>query len=145
MTEPLTANLPGGARLLSGDAIIAFRVLDEARCRGAARLFGVPKDESLLVAMIAIGAFTWAVHGCATRALTRARPSVAGGAFGAAMLRETLQGVAGGPSTKAPFVAPLIAFAVLATSFRPLLGGSFRGAKAQSARVRAVLGSRYGG
>jgi hypothetical protein len=144
MPEPFTANLPGGARLVSGDAIIAFRLLDEARGRGAARLFGVPKDKSLLVTVIAIGTLTGAVHGSATRALRRARPSVARGALGAAVLRETLQAIAGGRSTTTPVAAPLIAFAVLATSFRPLLGGSFRAAKAETARARAAFGSRYG-
>jgi len=144
MTEPFTGDLPGGARLLSGDAIIAFRLMDEARRRGAARLFGVPKDKSLLVTLIAIGAFGGAIHGSATRALRRGRPSAAGGAMGAAVLREALQSM-GGPAAKAPLAAPLIAFAVLGTSLRPLLGESLRALKAETSRVRAVLGSRYGG
>ena len=72
MSEPFRGELPGGASLLSGDAIIALRLLDEA------------------------------------------------------------------------LAAPLIAFAVLGTAVGPLLGGSFRAVKAETARVRAVLGSRYG-
>ena len=63
--------------------------------------------------------------------------------MGAVLVREALHGI-GGPAAKTPFAAPLIAFAVLGASYRPLLRGSFRAVTAEMARVRAVLGSRYG-
>ncbi len=142
MTEPFTGEPLGGARLLTGDAIITWRLMNEAYARGAARLFGVPKDKSLLVTLIAAGAFAGAIHSSATRALSR-RPSVAGGGMGAVVLREGLNGI-GGPAAKTPFAAPLIAFAVLGASYRPLLRGSFRTVMAEMARIRAVFGGRYG-
>ena len=143
MTEPFTGEPLGGARLFAGDAIITWRLMDEACGRGAARLFGVPKDKSLLVTVIAAGAFAGAIHSSATRALRRGRPSVTGGAMGAMVLREGLNGI-GGPAAKTPFAGPLIAFAVLGASYRPLLGGSFRTVMVEMARVRAVFGGRYG-
>ena len=143
MTEPFRGEPLGGARLLTGDAMIAWRVMHEARGRGAARVFGVPKDKSLLVTLIAAGAFAGAIHGSATRAFRRGRPSAAGGAMGAVLVREALHGI-GGPAAKTPFAAPLIALAVVGASYRPLLRGSFRAVTAEMARVRAVLGSRYG-
>ena len=46
----------GGARLLVSDIRVAFLLLDEARCAIVARLFGVAKDESVLVSIVAVGA-----------------------------------------------------------------------------------------
>lgn len=45
----------GGASLLFSDTRIALLMLNEARYRVVARLFGVTRDQSFLVAIIALG------------------------------------------------------------------------------------------
>jgi hypothetical protein len=60
----------GGAKLLFTDARVAFLLLDEARYRALARLFGVPRDKSFLVTTIALGTLAQALHDKAAGVLT---------------------------------------------------------------------------
>ena len=142
-------------RLLVGDAIIAFRLLNEVRHRVVGAVFGVPKEGSNLVTLIAIGAFARAVHRIAAAPSTQARkmrssPTAVGDTMiGAVALKEALDGVAGPPSRDAPFAAALIAFAVLTHAFRPAFAdslravrGSFRAVIAEALKLRAEFTAR---
>jgi hypothetical protein len=135
----------GGARLLFSDIRVAFLLLNEARNRILVRLFGVSTDTSFLVTIIAVGTLAETIHSKAVRVLgVQARPSLGDTMIGAAVLKESIHGIAGARSRDTPFLATLIAFAVLGRSFRPALGASFRGVKASSHRARAGFDHRYG-
>jgi hypothetical protein len=153
---PLRLEDVSGARRFLGDTLIAFGVLNEARHRTMAAVFGVPRDGSNLVTLIAIGAFARALHRIAAAPRTQARkvrssPTAVGDTMiGTAALKETLDSVAGHPSRDTSSAAALIVFAVLAHSFRPAVKGSLRavgesvrGVIAEVRKVRAALG-RYG-
>jgi hypothetical protein len=130
----------GAGRLLFGDAIIAFLLLNEARHRVVTRVFGVPREDSNHMTVIAVGSLAEGVHGGAARVLGAAAvPSVAATAIGAAVLKETAHGVAGEWSRTAPFFGALVAFAVLARSFGPMLRGTFHGVRGSILGVRAGL------
>jgi hypothetical protein len=125
----------GAARLFFGDAVIVFLLLNEVRHRIVAWVFGVAREDSNRVTVIAVGSLADGLQGGAARVLGGAAlPSVAAAAMGAAALRETAQGIAGARSRSTPLFGSLIAFAVLGTFFGPALRGSFRGLR------RAVRG-----
>ena len=133
---------------LLGDAIIAFLLLTEVRHRIVARVFGVSREDSNPLTVIAIGLLADGIHDKAAPMLrVPALPSVAATALGAGALKETVHGIAGERSRTAPYFGALIALAVLERSFRPLLRdsfrgvrGSFRGVRAGSRRFLAFLG-----
>jgi hypothetical protein len=153
---PLPFERVSETRRFLGDAIIAIRVLNEARHRTMAAVFGAPRDGSNLVTLIAIGASARALHRIAAAPRTQARkirssPTAVGDTMiGAAALKETLDSVAGHPSRDTSSAAALILFAVLAHSFRPAVKGtlravreSARGVIAEARRIGSAIG-RYG-
>jgi hypothetical protein len=142
-------------RLLVGDAIIALRLLNEARRRVVGAVFGVPREGSSVVTLIAIGAFARALHRIAAAPSTQARkmrssPTAVGDTMiGAVALREAVDRVAGRPSRDVPFAVALITFAVLTHAFRPAIAGSlralrgsFRAVIAEALRLRAEFTAR---
>jgi hypothetical protein len=153
---PLPFERVSEPRRFLGDAIIAFRVLNEARHRTVAAVFGAPRDGSNLVTLIAIGAFARALHRIAAAPRTQVRkvrssPTAVGDTMIAtAALKETLDSVAGHPSRDTSSAAGLIVFAVLAHSFRPAVEGtvravaeSVRGVIAEARRIGSAI-RRYG-
>lgn len=140
----------GAARLLLGDAIIAFLLVNEARHRIVARVYGASREDSNVVTIFALGSLADGLHGSATRVRRApARLSVADAAIGAVALKETAHRVAGETSRATPFFGALLAFAVLGRSFLPMLRGSFRrvrasfrGVIAWSRRFLAFLGGQ---
>ena len=153
---PLRLEHVSGTRRFLGDAIIAVRVLNEARHRAMAAVFGIPRDGSNLVTLIVIGACARALQRVAAAPRTQVRkvrssPTVVGDTMIAtAVLKETVDSVAGQPSRDTSSAAALIVFAVLVHSFRPAVerslravGESVRGVIAEARKVRAAIG-RYG-
>lgn len=135
----------GGLRLLINDATVACLLLNEARCRVAARLFGVPKDQSFLVTLIALGALAGAVHDRAARALQApGTPSLGDTVLVAGAIKESVHGIAGAWSKDTPLFNTLLAIAVLGNLLRPVLRVSFRDVKASSHRARVAFDHRYG-
>jgi hypothetical protein len=141
-TPPLRLQRVSEPRRFLGDAIIAIRVLNETCQRAVTRRFGVPRDSSSLVTLIAIGAFARALHRIAAAPRTQARkirssPTAVGDTMiGTAVLKETIDSVAGHPSRDTSSAATLIVFAVLAHSFRPAVEGSLRAVRES---VRGVI------
>jgi hypothetical protein len=84
-----------GDRLLFRDASVALLVLDEARHRMLVRLFGISRDDSLLVTTILIGAAAGALHDKAAAIRKAPSPSVSDTVIGAAVLGEAAHRVAG--------------------------------------------------
>jgi hypothetical protein len=144
---------PGFARRFFGDAGIAFALLNNERHRIVARTFGVSRDDSNLVTVLAIGSAAVAIHGTVSRVRRiRLFPSVSNGAIGAAVLRETAVGIAGEPSRTVPFAGALVTLALVGTSLRPVLRGVVRTTRGSVLRVataplrlRAFARDRYGG
>jgi hypothetical protein len=130
----------GAGRRLFGDTRLVFLLLNEVRHRIVARLFGVSRKDSNLVTIFAIGSLAGVLRAGATRLRgIRLRPSVAETAIGAAVLKETVHGIAGDRSRGTPLFAALIAFVVLEKSFGPALRGTFRGVRGSFRAVMASL------
>ena len=99
----------GFARLFFGEAAIGFMLLNEARHRTVTRVFGVSREDSNLVTVLAIGSAAVAVHGTAARVgAMRPHPSRSDGLIGASVLREAALGIAGEPSRAVPAAGALI-------------------------------------
>jgi hypothetical protein len=153
---PLRPQDVSETRRFLGDAIIAIRVLNETVQRAVTRVYGVPRDSSSLVTLIAIGAFARALHRIAAAPRTQVRkvrssPTAVGDTMiGTATLKATLDSVAGHPSSDTSSAAALIVVAVLAHSFRPAVEGSLRAVEesvrdliSEARKVRAAI-RRYG-
>ena len=135
----------GGAGLLLSDVTIVGGLLNEARYRAVERLFGVPRDQSFLVTVIALGTLAGAIHDRAARALSGPSvPSLGGTLLGAGVLKESVHGIAGSWSKDTPLFNTLLAIALLGTLARPVLRVSFRDVKASSHAVRVAFDHRYG-
>lgn len=125
-------------RLLIGYLIVLFGVL----ARAVGRAFGVSGENSTLLTLVVIGSLARSVRrglGAPSRKLRKARssPNLAGNAMIAtATAKETVDRIAGRPSSDTSSAAALIVFAVLTHSLRPAVAGSL-GALRQS--VRAVI------
>jgi hypothetical protein len=127
------------ARLLFGDTIIGFLLLNDVRRRVVARLCGVTGGSSDAVTVVAIGSVAQAILSGSAR-MRRARPSVAGTAMGAAALNEATHGMAGDASRATPFLSALIGLALLERSFGPALRGSSHAAIGAVRRLRDAIG-----
>jgi hypothetical protein len=131
----------GGARLLISDSTVAYLLLNEARGRVVQRMFGVPKNNSALVTVIALAALAEAIHENARKALKGpAAPSQGDSLLGFAIVNEVLRGLAGAGSGDSPFFGPLVTFALVSASIRPAVRASLRGLKT----ARADFDHRYG-
>ena len=140
------------ARLFVGDALIAFRLLNEARHRIMSLVFGMSREHSNLMTLFVVGAFVRGLQRSAAAPGTQVRkarssPTAVGDTMiGAAVARETLDSFAGHPARDAPFAAALIALAMTVYGFRAAIKRllhavrpSFRHLAAAEHRVRAVM------
>ena len=135
----------GGARLLVSDARVALLLLDRARYRVVARLFGVPKDQSWPVTLIALAL----VAGAADKKWDQmvrgpGGPTRSDVALGVATLRELLIPVAGPSSRDMPLVGTLVMIAVAGALVRPGLSRAVHGIRSSSHRARGAFNHRYG-
>jgi hypothetical protein len=141
----------GFARLFFGDAAIVFLLLNDARHRTVARVFGTSRKDSNLVTVVAVGSAAVAVHATATRLRSiRLYPSRTNSAIGAAVLREAALGIAGEPSRAVPAAGALVAFALAGGSSRPALRRVVRSTRravhdvvSAPLRLRAFAQGRY--
>jgi hypothetical protein len=135
----------GGARLLINDVSVAYLLLNDARYRAVARLFGVTKDKSLLVTVVGIGTLAVALHDKAARMRPApSAPSLGDTVIAAGVLRASARGIAGAWVKDTPGFNSLIAIALLGSLARPVLRVSFRDMRASSHRARVVFDNRYG-
>jgi hypothetical protein len=130
--------------------IMLLLLLNEARHRILARVFGLPREDANVISMVAAGALSAGLHSGA-RAVLGARPhlSVVGAAMGAGAVKATASRVAGASSAATPYFTTLLVLAVLVRGFGPMvrasLGGvrgSSRAVTAGSRRLLAFLGGR---
>jgi hypothetical protein len=131
----------GGATLLISDSTVVYLLLNEARGRVVQRLFGVPKNKSALVTVIALAALAEAIHENVQKALEGpAAPSQGDSLLGFAIVNEVLRGLVGSGSEDSPFFGPLVTFALISASIGPAVRMSLRGLKT----ARADFDHRYG-
>ena len=140
------------ARLFAGDAVIAFRLLNEARHRIMSRVFGMPREHSNVMTFFVIAASVRALQRAAAAPGTQVRkarssPNAVGDTMiGAAVAKETVNSIAGHPARDMPFAAALIGFAMTVYAFRAgmkrlfhAVRPLFRRLRAAEHRVRAVM------
>ena len=140
------------ARLFVGDAVVAFRLLNEARHRIMSRGFGTAREHSNLMTLFVIAAFVRALQRAAAAPgaqvhKARSSPTAVGDTMiGAAVARETVDSIVGHPARDTRFAAALIAFAMtvyaLRTATKRLLHAvrpSFRHLVAAEHSVRAAM------
>jgi hypothetical protein len=135
----------GGAKLLVSDVRVALLLLDEARYRGVKRLFGVSRDQSWTVTLIALAVLVRAAHDKSDQLLRGpGGPTRADVALGAAAVRELLTWIPGPSSRDTPLVGTLLAIAVAGTLVRPGLSRMAQGIRTSSHRARLSFNHRYG-
>ncbi len=135
----------GSARLLVSDVGTALLLLDEARYRVVKRLFGVSRDRSWAVTLIALAVLAQAAHDKSDQMLKGpGGPTRADVVLGAAALRELLAGIPGPSSRDTPLVATLVMIAVAGALVRPALSRTAHGIRTSSHRARLSFRHRYG-
>lgn len=135
----------GGGRLLLSDLRVAFLLMNDARHRTVARLFGVSPDQANLVTLIAVMMLAEAAHRKVQRLFSAPSvPSPGDGLVAGASLRELLLGVAGSPARDVPFSGPLLAIAVLGGTVGPTAFKSLRAIGDSSRKMTVGFHHRYG-
>lgn len=135
----------GGARLLIADATAVCLLLNEARARATMRLFGVPRDDTVLVTLIALGIGTDMLHRNMSRALKPPPPPASGDLLlGAALLRAGAHAVGGESSREWAKFGTLAVLALTGAALRPALRNSSRAVKKVSSVARSDFRGRYG-
>jgi hypothetical protein len=141
----------GPERLLVGFLIVGWGLL----VRAMGRVFGVSPEGSTLLTLVVIGSVARGVR----RALAaphkqvrkvRSSPNFAGDTMIAtAVIKESVDGIAGAASREMPFAAALIVFALVAHFFRPAVSASIGALRksvavvmAQGLRLRAWFANR---
>ncbi len=107
----------------------ALLVLEDARRRLLVRLFGVPRDDQLIITLILFGIAAEALRSKAVAIAKAPGPSAPSDLMGAAAFNEGAHWVAGESSRDTPLLVPLVAFALIA-KYHPVVTGSIRAVRA---------------
>jgi len=134
-----------GTKLLVSDARIMLLLLREARNRTCERVFGVSRDDSAIVTLIAVATLAHAVHGKVHDVVSApGMPGWNDTLLGAGALKEAVHVLAGDFSRETPVLPALIVAAVIAHHLRPWARVSLHDVRAISHRVRLDFDHRYG-
>ena len=134
-----------GPHLLLADMRTAFLLLNAARHRVIAGLFGIPKEQENLLTLVAVLMLADSTHRKAVRLMRGPLLSSADEAWvGAASLRELLCGVAGPSSRKTPMTGTLLTIAVVGGALSPAIVKSLHGIQSSSHRLFVGFHGRYG-
>ncbi|HYB28044.1 MAG TPA: hypothetical protein VEF89_15605 [Solirubrobacteraceae bacterium] len=142
----------GGVRLFVGDAVIAFRLLNEARHRVVSGVLGMPREHSNLMTLFVLGASVRALQRAAAAPGTQVRkarssPTAVGDTIiGVTAAKETVNSIAGHPARDTPFAVELIALVMTVYAFRAAIKRLLHAVRpslhriaAAAHRVRAVM------
>jgi hypothetical protein len=134
-----------GLRLLLSDMRLVGKLANEARFRSLDRLFGISRQDSALVTLVALGTLG-AAGGRAWTKFMRGPPlpELGDTLMAVGGVQSLFSGVAGELARDSPSLPALIAFSVVATSVRPVLGRSWRTAHAATHAARMGFDHRYG-
>jgi len=131
-------------RNLGGDLRLALALADEIRGRIAVRAFGVPREQSWLVTLIALGVLAGAAHDSGERLQARRPHPTSGDALlGAFTGDELLHELAGPAAREMGGLAALIALALVASRGGPAVTRSVRGMRASQKRMRTAVHDHY--
>ncbi len=134
-----------GARLLVSDVRVALLLVDEARHRVVKRLFGVSRDQSWPVTLIAVALVAHAAHEKSDQMLRGpGGPTRSDVVLGAAGLRELITWLSGQSSRDTPLVGTLVMVALLGALVRPGVSRAAHGIRTSSHRARLSFKHRYG-
>ncbi len=135
----------GGARLLAADARVAFLLINYARLRSVARLFGVGPEQANLVTAVALLMLAESARRGVRKLMEGPpTPSLEEGLLGGAVVGELLSEVAGLSSRGTRQPTTLLALAVVGGLAGPSIVRSIRGVKASSHRAAVSFHRRYG-
>ncbi|MGO9959568.1 MAG: hypothetical protein ACLP50_26925 [Solirubrobacteraceae bacterium] len=104
-------------------------VLEDARRRLLVRLFGIAREDQLIITLILFGLAADALSKKAAAIARAPGPTVPSSLMGAAALNEGAHWLAGEWSQDTPLLVPLVAFAVIA-KYHPVVTGSIRAVRA---------------
>jgi hypothetical protein len=143
--DPRLADDSDGARLLRTDLRVAHLLMKEARDRTVTRVFGVSREDSFLVTMIALGIAAQVLHKRVAQVVNApAVPAFGDAAIGAGVLRASARRITGAASPHSPALDALLLTALAGAVLGPPLRAAVRGVKASSHRVRVDFDHRYG-
>lgn len=134
----------GGIRLLISDTRVGLLLLNEARYRSIHRLFGVDRDQSWLVSLVALGVLGHAAHNGLRRIAQGPNPTSGDLLLGAGALREISYGIGGPSARNVPGFGALVAVGVAGHLARPVLSRSFRDLRISGDRMARAFHHRYG-
>jgi hypothetical protein len=135
----------GGARLLATDARVAGMLLREGRDRACAHLFGVSRDDSGVVTVIALATLAHAIHGKIHETISApGGPHASDTLIGIGLLSEAINVIAGEWSRETPVVPTVVVAAVVAHHLRPWARISIHDVHAVAHRIRVDFDRRYG-
>jgi len=134
-----------GAKLLVSDVRVALLLVDEARQRVVERLFGVSREQSWQVTLIALVLLASTAHDKSDQLLKGlGGPTRSDVVLGAAGLRELLTWISGQSSRDTPLVGTLVMVAIVGALVRPGVSRAAHGIRTSSHRARLSFKHRYG-
>jgi hypothetical protein len=134
-----------GARLLVSDVRVALLPVDEARHRVVERLFGISREQSWQVTLIALVLLASAAHDKSDQVLKGPDgPTRSDVVLGAAGLRELPTWISGQSSRDTPLVGSLVMVVLVGALVRPGVSRAAHGIRTSSHRARLSLNHRYG-
>ena len=134
-----------GASLLVSDVRVALLLVDEARHRAVERLFGVSREQSWQVTVIALVLLASAAHDKSDQVLKGpGGPTRSDVVLGAAGLRELFTWIPGQTSRDTPLVGSLVMVALVGVLVGPGVSRAAHGIRSSSHRAQLSLKHRYG-
>lgn len=133
----------GGGDLLLSDLRFVYVLLNEARYRAMARLFGVSRDQTNLVSLVVLILLTEKLRSSLER-LSAGRPTRVDGLITGALAREALSGVAGPLSRKDPLYGTLLLIAFLTSGAHPRVRRAMHSFRTGARRAGVGFHHRYG-
>jgi hypothetical protein len=134
-----------GLRLLLSDIRVMGKLLNEARYQTLSRLFGVSREDSLLVTVVALGSVAAMGHRTVVKLMQGPPfPELGNVLMGSAGVNRMVQSVAGEASAEIPGFAALVVLTVVATSIRPVVRKSLHEARTAAHAARMGFDHRYG-
>jgi hypothetical protein len=133
-----------GLRLLLSDMRLVGKLANEARHRSLA-LVGISREDSNLVTLVALGM----VGAAGQRAWKKAMegpplPALGDTVLAVGGIQGLFSSLAGELARDSPDLLAMVAFSVVATSVRPVVGRSWRTAHAATHAARMGFDHRYG-
>jgi hypothetical protein len=133
-----------GGRLLESDIGVIYLLLNEARYRTLARLFGVSREQANLATLVFVAVLAEAARARAERLRGLPGPSRSDIAVGGAAVRELGYMVAGATLRETPMFSTLVAIAVVWKLSGPVVTRSLHGVRTGSHRFWHGFHHRYG-